>query len=883
MLTITRVTLDYADELNGVEALPLVGWRYTADKRGATQQGWQIQVALDGEFDAPVFDSGWQQGTACSGVTTGPLTLRASRRYDVRVRLMDERAQPGGWSRPASFISGVMGEWRGAFISAETPDDKNRSAGSRLRRRFQLDDTKTIASAFVHATALGLYQLWLNDRRVGQEALTPGWTSYRHHLLYQTWEVTGLLQGGDNMLGAELGAGWFKGDMGFERQRNLYGDRTGLLCQLVVNYSDGEQVVIASDNQWQAGASPVLFAEIYDGERYDARLADAGWCALSGSSAAWRDVDIIEWDKSVLSAQGCGAVREIERLKPVSVFRTPDGDTVLDFGQILSGWVAFRVQGRAGDRVVLRHFEVLDSKGNVYLDNLRTAKQTTEYILSGEGEELWQPHFTFQGFRYVKVECWPGEVVPEAFHAVVLHSQMPPGGTFRCSHPGLNQLYHNILWGLKGNFVDVPTDCPQRDERLGWTGDAQIFCRTATYLMNARNFFAKWLVDLRCDQTPEGGVPHVVPDILSGNCDDNWLLSQGTHSAAAWADAAVVIPWTLYLMYGDSATLARQYASMCGWVTFMQTHSENHIWNYALQFGDWVALDAQEGSYFGATPNSLTCTAWYAHSTLLLAKSAQALGLTADAEKWQSLYQDIVAAFRAQFFTADGEMTARTQTAHILALAFNLVPDHWREKTTRTLLALLAEHDGHLVTGFVGTPLFCHALSENGHPQAAWSLLLKEDFPSWLYQVNAGATTVWEHWDGLKPDGSMWSADMNSFNHYAYGAVGEWLWRVAAGIEADEQAPGFEHVIIRPRPDRRIRWLEATYPSVRGDISVRWELTVANEVMLRVVIPAASRATVILPDASQIVDGGGLDFTQLEQGWQAPAGAGEYLVVFQLR
>lgn len=882
MLTISRVTLNYADELNGVDELPLVGWEYTADRSGVTQSGWQIQIASDRTFDTPDFDSGWQPGSSCCGVMVGPMTLRASHRYFLRVRLKDSHEQTGGWSRPASFITGVLGAWQGEFISAETPEERNLSAGGRLRHRFHLDHSREIASAFVHATALGLYQLWLNGERVGQDELTPGWTSYRHHLLYQTWDVTDALQAGDNMLGAELGAGWYKGDMGFERQRNLYGEQTALLCQLVVNYTDGGQTVVVTNQAWQAGPSPVLFAEIYDGERYDARLADDGWCRVSGSTTVWRDVQPVAWERSALVAQGAGTVGEIERRPPIRLFTTPQGDRVLDFGQNLSGWVTFCVQGRAGDKVILRHFEVLDAQGNVYLDNLRTAKQTVEYRLRGGAKECWQPHFTFQGFRYVKVEQWPGEIEPDAFRAVVLHTQMTPGGTLRCAHPGLNQLCQNILWGLKGNFVDVPTDCPQRDERLGWTGDAQIFCRTATYLMNARNFFAKWLVDLACDQTSEGGVPHVVPDILSGSCEDNWLLSQGTHSAAAWADAAVVIPWTLYLMYGDKATLARQYDSMCAWVTFMQRHSEEHIWNYKLQFGDWVALDAEEGSYFGATPNALTCTAWYAWSTQLLTKSALALGRAADAAKWQQLYGEIVAAFRARFFTAEGEMTARTQTAHILALAFNLVPDALRQRTTETLLDLLAEKDGHLVTGFVGTPLFCHALSENGHPREAWSLLLKEDFPSWLYQVNAGATTVWEHWDGLKPDGSMWSADMNSFNHYAYGAVGEWLWRVAAGIEADENAPGFEHVIIRPRPDARVGWLEATYPSVRGEISVRWQLT-ANVVVLQVAIPAASRATLILPDASHIVDGGELNFREGPDGWQAESGAGEYVVVFQLR
>ena len=519
--------------------------------------------------------------------------------------------------------------------------------------------------------------------------------------------------------------------------------------------------------------------------------------------------------------------------------------------------------------------KVLDAKGNVYLDNLRKARQTVNYTLKGGEEEAFHPNFTFQGFQYVKVAKYPGEVKLENFEAVAVHSNMKPTGTFECSNPDINQLQHNILWGLKGNFVDIPTDCPQRDERLGWTGDAQIFCRTASYLMDTYTFFSKWLKDVEADQTPEGGVPHVVPDILAGKSESNWLLAQGTHSATAWADVAVIMPWTLYLTFGDTEILKKQYDSMKAWIDFMYRHSEGPLWNYKLQFGDWVALDAKEGSYFGATPNDLTCSAYYAYSTEIFSKIAKVLGKDDDYKMYSKLHSEIVEGFQKEFFTPTGRMAARTQTAHIIALYFKLVPDKFKEKTVNTLLELLKENDGHLVTGFVGTPYFCHALSQNGHTKEAYDLLLKDDFPSWLYQVKAGATTVWEHWDGIKPDGTMWSSDMNSFNHYAYGAVGEWLYRAVAGIEVDEGNAGYKHSIIHPHIGGGLEYVKANYASVYGDVSVSWKVE-GDNISMEVDVPHNTSATIILEQAKSVSADAELQFTENADGLSAQAGSGKY-------
>lgn len=398
--------------------------------------------------------------------------------------------------------------------------------------------------------------------------------------------------------------------------------------------------------------------------------------------------------------------------------------------------------------------------------------------------------------------------------------------------------------------------------------------------MNTYSFYRKWLGDVEVDQTPEGGVSHVVPDILTNNQIEDWLLRQGTHSAAAWADVAVIMPWTMYLTYGDQEILRKQYASMKAWIDFMQEHANDYIWNYKLQFGDWVALDAQEGSYFGATPNDLTCTAYFAYSTGLFAKAARVLGKTEDAEQYEALRDRIVEKFQRTFFDEDGMLTAQTQTAHIVALYFGLTPETYKEKTVKGLLRLLEKENGHLVTGFVGTPYFCHALSQNGHVKEAYDLLLKDDFPSWLYQVKMGATTVWEHWDGLKPDGTMWSPDMNSFNHYAYGAIAEWIVRVAAGIELDEKQAGYKHSVIYPRLGGELSWLKAEYDSVYGRVMSCWE-DQGDKVILHVTVPVNTTATICLDEAKKVLEADGLTFAEQSGYRKAEAGSGSYRIVYK--
>ncbi|MBQ8654726.1 MAG: family 78 glycoside hydrolase catalytic domain [Clostridia bacterium] len=919
MLKIDRLWMDYFESPEGVEEEPVIGWVLESDGTNVMQTAYQLQAAKDPSFEAIVWDSGRVESDESAHVQLPSLGLENCRRYYVRVRAWSQDGETG-W-KEGSFLTGMADRrWQAKFITAENDGDWSNSAGTYLRREWEI--TKPVKEAYLCATALGVYHLYLNGKKVGEDQLAPGWTSYHKHLCYQTYDVTKMLHSGGNAVGAHLGAGWFKGMMGFIWERNNYGDRTALLMQLTIRYEDGTEETVATDESWLGCASPVTFSEIYDGEYYDARLEQPGWSepgfapAMGGVRQAgqpkperdtktqpltdeqkiaqrtfaqqyqpqdilWRHVNTVDYSLEALQPQPGCRVGINEKLPVKEIIITPEGDTVLDFGQNLSGWVRFRVRGKKGDVAHIRCFETLDAAGNAYFANLRSAKAEVRYVCRGEGEEVFDESFSFQGFRYAKVEKWPCEVRAEDFTACAVYSRMTETGSFRCSNPLLNQLQSNIEWSLRGNFLDIPTDCPQRDERMGWTGDTQIFCRTSTFIRNVYPFFRKWLKDVAYDQTEEGGVPHIVPNQLQFHFISDWLLGQGTHSAAAWADVAVVNPWMLYLAYGDKRILEDQFESMRKWINFMRDHARDYIWNYLLQFGDWVALDAEEGSYYGATPNDLTCTAYYAYSTSLFVKVCRVLGKDDMADEYQALYEKIADKFRRTFLDDEGVMTVQTQTSHILPLVFGLIPEKGRQGTVEGLKRLLDERDGHLVTGFMGTPYFCHALSENGCKKEAYDLLLKEDFPSWLYQVKCGATTIWEHWDGLKPDGTMWSPDMNSFNHYAYGAIGDWLYRVLAGLDNDENHPGYKHAVLHARTGGGLEWAEAALDTVYGRLSSRWDAK-DGRILRTMQVPVNATASIILEEGAEDVQSG-ITFTRNEDGlWQAEVGSGLWTVSYAL-
>lgn len=880
MIEITEVLINYQNAPTGIERIEQIGWKLCSDRRGVKQEAYQIQIAGESGYGEILFDTKRKESGESAHISLEgkEIHLESSQRYYIRVRVWTKDQECSEW-KESSFVTGILNrdEWKAKFITAE---DVYKSAESRayyFRREFQI--YKEIKEAFVHATALGLYHFYINGKKIGEDEFTPGWTSYHKHLLYQTYEITEYLKAGINTAASMAGAGWYKGDVGSLRVRNHYGKRTSFMCQIEVLYYDGSRDRFWTDSNWKSSQSPVLFSEIYDGELYDARLECRGWNQSGFDDRQWNEVSIIEVPNEILTVQGSCRVGNRAEMSAKRIFCTPQGDTVIDFGQNLTGWISFRIQGKRGDKIELNCFETLDAEGNVYLENLRTAKQTVTYICSGEETGWFHPHFSFQGFQYAKVASYPGKPVIEDFTACVLYSDMKETGKFTCSNPDLNQLYHNIVWGMNGNFLDVPTDCPQRDERLGWTGDAQIFCRTATYLKDTYTFYSKWLRDLEADQTYEGGVPHVVPDIWTGKPVQGKIFEKGTHSAAAWADAAVIIPWTLYLMYGDTAVIRRQYQSMKAWIEFMRKHSDHNIWNYKLQFGDWVALDAEEGSYYGATPNDLTCTAYYAYSTKLFSKMAGVIGEKGDEKKYTRLYEEIKDTYQKTFLDQEGRLMVRTQTAHIISLYFGLLPAEAIGRAAEDLAALLKKEKGHLVTGFVGTPYFCHALSQNGYTKEAYELLLKEDFPSWLYQVKQGATTIWEHWDGKRPDGTMWSPAMNSFNHYAYGAVGEWLYRAMAGLEASEEDPGFHTIIIRPHIGGALTHVSASYDSIYGKICSGWQVR-GNCVTLKVEIPCNTNGVICIRDVKVLKHTDGLVFEKEDEIYRAEAGSGIYQIIY---
>ncbi len=921
MIAIQKILLDYQDQpLLGTEEMPQLGWVLQSDGRNVRQSAYQWQLSETEDFGDLLYDSGRVESGESRSVPLPDVPLTACRKYLIRARVWTE-TEESAWAQ-TFFLTGMTDRrWAGTFITAEGENDWVNSKGTYLRKSWRVE--KPIREAYVCATALGLYHVYLNGQKVNEEQFLPGWTSYHEHLCYQTWEVTDLIRQGENVLGAHLGAGWYKGMIGFVLERCTWGSRTALLAQLTLRYQDSTEETLVTDESWLGCASPVTFSEIYDGERYDARLEQNGWNApgfmapmggprdeapapplkdrwKEGSTreekaaqrrfaqnyypkdTLWRPAEIVPASLCVLAPQACARPKILRELPVREILTTPKGETVLDFGQNLTGHVRFTVRGKAGALAHLRCFETLDGAGNAYFDNLRGALAEIRYLCRDDVLVTYDESFSFQGFRYALIQEWPEEVKKENFTACVIFSDMAETGGFSCSNPLLNQLESNIEWSLRGNFLDIPTDCPQRDERMGWTGDAQIFCRTASYLRNTYAFYRKWLRDVAIDQkAAQGGVPHIVPNQLRYFQVHDWLLGQGTHSAAAWADVAVILPWTLYLTYGDKRILKDQFDSMKAWIDFMRDHARDYIWNYKLQFGDWVALDAAEGSYWGATPNELTCTAYFAYSTGIFAKVCKALGYVALAAEYGDLRDRIVRKFQDAFLDQNGVMTVQTQTAHIIALYFHLIPEKGVPGTAEGLKKLLALHNGHLTTGFVGTPYFCHALSQNGCKKEAYELLLKEDFPSWLYQVKAGATTIWEHWDGLKPDGSMWSPAMNSFNHYAYGAIGEWLYRVMAGLEIDEQEPGYRHTVLSPQTGGGLTCVRGWHHSVYGLVSSEWERK-GHRITLTVQVPVNASASIILEKGAEKPESE-LCFVLNAQGqWQADAGSGTWTAAYQL-
>ncbi len=837
---VVQLVCEYHTNPLGIDVQkPRLSWQISSTGENLLQTAYEIRVA-----DSPAHLSRknkqiWTSGKVKSAksvniVYEGP-TLKSMQRVYWQVRIWDNKNKVTDWSAPAWWEMGILEPetWKASWVKIQS---KKNSEGTEPCQYFRKDflSEKKIKSVRVYVTSLGLYQLFLNGQKVSSDLFTPGWTSYKNRIQYQAYDVTSRIKS-KNTIGAIVGDGWYSGRIA----RNSYGDKLALLCQLRINYTDGTSETIDTDKSWKVTTGPIISSTIYDGETYDARKEMKGWAKPGFDDSKWEKVSILDHSKNLLIAPQGEVVKAIEEIKPVKIFTTPKGETVFDMGQNMVGWVRLQVQGKKGDQVTLTFAEVLDKEGNFYTDNLRSAKSTDTYILRGDGEEVFEPHFTFHGFRFVKIEGFPGNPDLNQITGIVIHSDMQPTGTFSCSDSLVNQLQHNIQWGQRGNFLDVPTDCPQRDERLGWTGDAQVFSMTAAFNFNVAAFYTKWLKDLAADQIPNGNVPWVIPDVNKGKrC-----------GSTAWADASIIVPWTVYRIYGDKRILKEQYSSMKAWIEYMKSRAgEDNLWIGDKHFGDWLAFASNRSDYTGATTEKdLIATAYYYYSTTLLSKIAGILGKEADAGKYTSLAKNIKKAFNAEFVTPNGRLVSHTQTAYALALSFGLLPDDLIPKAAR-YLADDVKKFGHLTTGFVGTPLLCQTLSDYGYGNLAFMLLMRKKYPSWLYPVTEGATTIWERWDGQKPDSTFQNVGMNSFNHYAYGAIGEWLYSYVSGIKIDEINSGYKHFYLDPHPGGGLTNAKAEFISMYGKIKSAWKIEGGNFVY-EIEIPANTTATITLPKA----------------------------------
>jgi len=820
---------------------PRFSWQLVSDERNLMQTAYEIRMSNTAGTIGKAKSFGKVNSDQSVHVpyTGGP--LQAGKKYYWQVRVWDNKGKVSPWSEIASFQIGLLqpSDWKASWIQADFNEDEKMRLSPYFRKQFSTN--KKIKSATAYITARGMYEAFINGKRIGDFFLTPGWTNYSKRLQYQTYDVTSLMQNGANVIGATLGSGWYRGYIGFGGNKNFYGKKIALLFQLDIEYTDGSKQSIVSDGSWKSSTGGIRNSEIYDGEIYDAREAQTGWTDLNFDDSKWGGVVTSDTGKNVLIATYNEPIRKHETFNPIKVLKTPKGEQIIDFGQNLVGWVKVKASGSAGDKITIYHAEVLDKFGNFYTENLRPAKQQNVYILKGGGVEEFEPHFTFQGFRYIKIEGYPGEIKAENFSATALYSSMKPTGNFTSSHALLNQLQHNIQWGQRGNFLDVPTDCPQRDERLGWTGDAQAFARTAAFNMQVNNFFSKWLKDVASDQQPNGSVPFVVPNVLG----------PGAGGSAGWADAATIIPWAMYLAYGDKRILENQYNSMKAWVGYMESNSNNWLWNKGFHFGDWLfyrPFDDNDGRS-AVTDKYLIAQCFFANSTQLVINAAKVLNKPDDVTRYTANLQKIKEAFQKEYLTQSGRLVSSTQTAYVLALNFDMLPEELRKQAAERLVQNVKDYNYHLTTGFLGTPYLCHVLSRFGYTDIGYRLLMQETYPSWLYPVKMGATTIWERWDGIKPDSTFQTPGMNSFNHYAYGAIGDWMYRVVAGIDTDNETPGYKKIIIRPNVGGNLKQAGAELNTYYGKISSKWTNGVVGYTY-EIEIPNNTTATIYLPAAS---------------------------------
>ena len=830
--TVTSLRAEYRDDTGFVAVpRPRLSWKTTTDTANWTQLSAEIEggsevVTIEGR-DSVLVD--WPFDA-----------LQPGESRTVRVRVTGSDGATSQWSEPLVVEAGFVDGWTAPLVRAAAPA----GIGKPLLVRGAVDLPDGFLRAVLFATAQGVYQVEINGVEVDDQILKPGWTAYQHRLVHETTDVTDLLTSGQNVVGVRLAGGWFTERFGFNgNDRPFYGENPAVAVQLVVTLRDGSTTTIVADDSWLTyDDGPVVASSIYDGESFDARKEPVGWSSPGFDTSGWAAAAEVA-DFPTPAARYSPAVRVTDELPVREVITSPGGRTILDFGQNVVGRLRITVSGDAGHTVTLRHAEVLEH-GELGIRPLRRAKATDQYTLAGDGQETWEPRFTFHGFRYAEVDNWPGDFDAADVTAVVFHSDMVRTGWFDSSHELVNKLHENVVWGMRGNFLYLPTDCPQRDERLGWTGDIQVFSPTASYLYESDGFLASWLEDLALEQTQRDGVvPFIVPDVLRGFAAP----------AAAWGDAATVVPSVLFERFGDRRVLETQYASMRDWAdTIVALSGDRHLWEGNFQFGDWLDPDAPADFPADAkTDADIVATAHVFLSVDLVAKAAEILGYTADADAYRGLADTVRAAFRREYVTASGRMVSGAQTAYAMAITFGLTADDDEKQRMGDRLATLVRGAGFRIgTGFVGTPLVADALTATGHLEVAGRLLTQTENPSWLYPVTMGATTIWERWDSMLEDGSINPGEMTSFNHYALGAVADWMHRSLAGLAPAE--PGYRVIRIEPRPLPEFDYATTSHETPYGRASAGWKRSGGSIVVEAVVAPNTT-AEVLLPGSSEVV------------------------------
>lgn len=814
------------------EANPRLGWIIESQGRGQKQTAYQIHVATSRDLleaeKADLWDSGKINSDQMNQIEYKGEQLSSEMQCFWRVRLWDKDQKAGAWSDISQWQMGILNkdDWKATWITGK--DDVQY-----LRKSFKCE--KEVKRATLYATALGIYELNLGGRRVGDYVFAPGWTDYTKRIYYHAFDVTDQLTKGNNTLAAIVTPGWACGHIAFDFKRNYCGSQPMFLCQLNIEFTDGSKQSVITDESWRSSSGPIRMSDLLHGEEYDARLEMVGWLTKEFDDSNWENVNICIPNVGLLRSHPGLPIRELMELPSKNITEPHPGRYVFDLGQNMVGYIRLKLRGCSkGRRLMIRYGEMLNADGSVYTGNLRHAQATDIYYMRGSDVEEWQPKFTYHGFRYVELLGYPSCLIDKSVNepsldtvtGIVVGSYLEQTGEFECSHPKINQLVSNIRWGQRGNYFDIPTDCPQRDERMGWSGDAQVFIRTGSYLADVAVFFKKWLWDVEDAQLADGAVTNVAPH-LDG-------VGQGI---AGWGDAAVICPWIVYQVYNDTRILEQHYSMMQRWIEYCAKRSDEPA-QRKNDFGDWLSIDAD-------TPKDLLATAYFAYSTNIVSRIADVLGKKDDAQKYARMFNETKALFIKKYVEQNGKVAGDTQTGYLLALHMDLLPDDKIEKAIKHLVADIEKRGNRLSTGFLGISFLNPTLSRIGRTDLAYKLLHQEQFPSWLYEVNQGATTIWERWDSWTHEKGFQSTGMNSFNHYSFGSVGQWLFANVAGIDLVSQ--GFKHIMLKPETGFGLNFAKASYKSISGLIRSEWEFESDNRWRWSVEVPSNTIATVRIP------------------------------------